>query len=263
MINARSIGIMVLVLSAGIAARAQVPQPGSAPGVIGMGGGQSPIMILMAPAVQTELKLTDDQKSKVYTLAQESGKRGREIVQEAFMPNADPMQMRSAGAALREANDRSIAKVLKPAQKARLDEIVLRYEGPLATARPEIAKKLAVTQSQSQKIQGIMMELAVSQRQMAILVRQGGNYTNRDRDKLAAQAAKLRETAVQQVAKVLTRKQKDQFNKMLGEAFDLSKIDPDRISSADAETKKDANAPASGDATDAEKKKSANSEGTG
>jgi hypothetical protein len=243
MINARSVGMLGVAVLVTSASRAQMPQVGSVPGVMGMGGGQSPIMILMAPAVQTELKLTDDQKTKVYSLAQESGKRTREIVQDAFMPNADPMRMRAAGLALREANDHSLAKVLKPAQKSRLDEIVLRYEGPLATVQPEIATKLKMSTTQNQKIQGILMELAVAQRQMAVAIRQNGSYTNRQRDLITQQAAKLRETAVQQIAKILTRKQKDEFNRMLGEPFDLSKIDPDRISTADAEKKKDASAP--------------------
>jgi Spy/CpxP family protein refolding chaperone len=240
MISARSIGIFGVATVFAAVAHAQMPQVGSVPGVMGMGGGQSPIMILMAPAVQTELKLTDDQKTKIYTLAQESGKRSREIVQEVFMPNADPMRMRAAGMALREANDHALAKVLKSSQKSRLDEIVLRYEGPLATVQPDIAKKLKMSTTQNQKVQGIIMALAVEQRQMAVTVRQNGNYTNRQRDVITQQSAKLRETAVQQIAKVLTRKQKDEFNRMLGEPFDLSKIDPDRISTADAEKKKDA-----------------------
>jgi hypothetical protein len=39
--------------------------------------------------------------------------------------------------------------------------------------------------------------------------------------------AKVRDEAVQQVAKVIDAKQKAAFNKMLGEPFDLAKLDPE------------------------------------
>ncbi len=74
MINARSIGILGVATLFAAVAQAQMPQVGSVPGVMGMGGGQSPVMILMAlRRPDRGLKLTDDQKSKVYALAQESG----------------------------------------------------------------------------------------------------------------------------------------------------------------------------------------------
>ena len=50
---------------------------------MGMGGGQgnSPIMILLAPSVQKELKLNDEQKSKVYTFAKTATQKNREMMQ--------------------------------------------------------------------------------------------------------------------------------------------------------------------------------------
>ena len=46
-------------------------------GIPGMGGGQgSPAMILLAPSVQKELKLSDEQKGKAYKLAQMANQKG-------------------------------------------------------------------------------------------------------------------------------------------------------------------------------------------
>jgi hypothetical protein len=254
-ITARSIGMAIGALFFVTVAHGQVPQVGSAMGVVGMGGGQSPVAILLSPAVQTELKLTDEQKSEIYTLARESSERGREVMRDALFQNGDLMQMRNAGMDLRKSNDRAIAKLLKPKQKARFDQIVLRYDGPLAAARPEIAEKLNITKTQNQKIQLVIQDMMRTQYQMVVMMRQSGTYTSRMRSSITTESAKLRETAGQHISKVLSRKQKDTFNAMLGEPFDLSKIDPDRISPSDAETKKSFDAPEPDKSTKSARKK--------
>jgi Spy/CpxP family protein refolding chaperone len=231
-------GILLVLLSA--TTQAQPPGGPTPPGMAGMGGGQNPVLILLSPAVQKELKLTDEQKNQVYILAQDSGKRARELFQNAMGPGGNPQANRAPMTELRKNNDRAIAKILKSAQKNRFEEIVLRSEGPMAAARPEIAKKLNVTSAQSQKIQVIMQQMMVSHWQMMMMARQNGIDPNGPRGALREQSATLRENAVQQIAKVLNRKQKDAFNAMLGEPFDLSKIDPDRTSQADQAIKKDA-----------------------
>jgi hypothetical protein len=51
---------------------------------------------------------------------------------------------------------------------------------------------------------------------------------------------KLRDAAAQQIGRILNSKQKDAFNKMLGEPFDIAKIDPQLAGPAAVVASKDA-----------------------
>src|SRR5262245_47006561 len=69
--------VRVLALAAlGPGAHGQVAeQPGDGGGMAGMpgaGNGSNLILVLMAPAVQTELKLSEGQKTRVFELAREA-----------------------------------------------------------------------------------------------------------------------------------------------------------------------------------------------
>ena len=45
-----------------------------------MGGGQgNPLMVLLAPSVQKELKLKEDQKAKIYAFVQKANQKNRDL----------------------------------------------------------------------------------------------------------------------------------------------------------------------------------------
>jgi hypothetical protein len=204
--------------------------PGGAPrGMFAMGGQSSPVMILLAPSVQKELKLTEEQKNKAYALAKTSGQKGRDLAQAMSFGggNANPQAMMQATWKLRQENDQAIAGILNAKQKERLDQIVLQAEGPLAVARPEIAAKLRLNDNQNEYVQGIMMQM---RRELFMAMRQGAAAGQFDPTQARAMATKLREGAVQEISKVIDRKQKAAFNKMLGEPFDVSKIESEAAS---------------------------------
>lgn len=241
---------IVLGLSASVCS-AQTP-PARA-GALGSGGAvtnplrlgtmlpTTPVTVLMSPAVQKELKLTDAQKNKVYQLSNESGQKQRDLGQAAqvkFLSGApvNPQELMAARDHLRGEIEQAIAGILDKKQRERMSQIVLQLEGPLAVSRPEIADQLNLNPRQRQAIQGTMLQLQIAQRRLNMEARrQAVMLAQLDPSQFGQvreQMAKLREMAVQQISKVVDKKQKANFAKMLGEPFDLAKIDaPDTATS--------------------------------
>ncbi len=193
------------------------------------GGPQSHVQILMAPAVQKELKLTDAQKTKVYTLSRTAGQKFSDFTRAMMLSGGNnPQTIMASGFKLRQEIDREVAQILDAKQNERLNQIALQAEGPLAVARPEIASKLNINQTQKEYIQQIMLELQQGQRQMMMMIRQNAMQGQVDPDQFAQMremTANLRQEAVQQIGKILDKKQKTNFNKMLGEPFDITKLE--------------------------------------
>lgn len=195
-----------------------------------MGAGpQTPVTVLMAPAVQKELKLTEAQKGKVFNLSVAASQKQRDQFQSAFLGGQmNPRELQAARDDLRRENDQAIAKILEDAQRERFTQIVLRAEGPLSVARPEIASRLRLNDTQREYVQSIVMQMQQTQFLLFARMRQGaaaGQVNPGQVSQLREMMAKVRDEATQQVGKVIDRKQKDAFNKMLGEPFDLAKLD--------------------------------------
>jgi hypothetical protein len=148
----------------------------------------------------------------------------------AFAGGANPQMMMETGMRIRQETDQGIAKLLDPKQKERLDQIALRAEGPLAVARPEIAAKLGLNETQQEYIQGIVMQM---RRELMMTIRQGAASGQFNPGQIRTLTAQLRQQAGQEIGKVIDRKQKTTFNKLLGEPFDIDKLDSE-TASADA-----------------------------
>ncbi len=234
------IGLALMLIAPGAGLLAQGPGDGQGPGggrILGAGGGVNYMMVLMAPAVQTELKLSDDQKTKLFDLTREAQQKGRAMMLSAYQ-SGNPQMLMQIGGRLRQENEASTAKILKPEQKQRLDEIMLQIEGPLAVAREGVAGKLNMTAKQNQQVQATMLQMMVTVRQ--IVVSNGGFNGLGPAGIPRETILQLRAAATRQLSRILDAKQKFNFNKMLGESFDLAKIDPDLASPAVATTAADA-----------------------
>src|SRR5262249_33283818 len=162
----------------------------------------------------------------VFELARDASRKSRELYQSMLGPNGNPQALMSVGARLRQENERAATQILQPAQKQRVEEIVLQAEGPLAVARPEDAAKLGRSTGPSRQVQAMMFQMMQAQRAMLQGAAAADGLTNACQVGLSrSDRARLRDAAVQQLGRILTAKQKDAFNKMLGEPFDMSKID--------------------------------------
>src|SRR3954468_10235484 len=113
---------MVLMLAQGVV-RAQ--------GFFGFMRG-NPLMLLNQESVQKELKLTDEQKTKVDELRQKPGEKMREIFQGDEGERPKKMQE------LNQENRKALTGILNPEQGKRLLEIVYQQRGAMAFVDPEV-----------------------------------------------------------------------------------------------------------------------------
>lgn len=200
----------------------------------GMGGfKQSPITLIMNKSVQEELKLTEEQ-IKAFTEGQK----------EAFklMPKFDPSdlaklkelkpeeiqaKMAEMMKPINEANEKLLAKTLKPEQSKRLNQIVRQQAGIQAFTQEDVQKELGLTDDQKKKIKGILDDLTEDVAELS-------RPSNKDKEKgkggfgfprLSPEArekiAKLREKAKESILDTLTAAQKDKWKELVGEPFEL------------------------------------------
>ncbi len=257
---------LALLIGGGYESRAQLP--GMMPGIARPASDNSnPLFVAMSPPVQSELKLSDEQKLKVYELATSMTQEQREVTQAAFLSGgANPQEIMAARTQLRRKMEQSLGQIFDKKQNKRFLEIVLRAEGPLAVARPEIASRIGMSDNQSNQVHAIMLGLQRAQFQLLVSMRAngvtaGGPGLNRAAvDQFGAASANLRKEAIQRVSRVLNQKQKDSFNDMLGEPFDLARLQSGAPSSGSESSKSDAK---TADAkTDETKTADAKTEGT-
>ncbi len=136
-------------------------------------------MLVMMPAVQEELKLTDDQKQKLRDWSKQMRTQFEESGQELREQGEAAVQRMDLGAVMRlmgsvkdltRQNDAGLAQILTRVQQTRLEQILLQMEGVTAIARPEIAEQLQLTDEQAQQIEAIITESRT--RQMGFWVQQ-------------------------------------------------------------------------------------------
>ena len=112
----------------------------------------------------------------------------------------------------------------------------------MAVTRKEIAEKIKLTPAQNTKIQAIVEQMRAQQAELRTSFRpnfgapgEGGGRPNVDPEEMRAQFEKMRQAtetlqnqAISRISQLLTRPQKDAFNTLLGEDFDLSKLSQQR-----------------------------------
>jgi Spy/CpxP family protein refolding chaperone len=159
----------------------------------------------------------------------------------------------AAGSAMREIvettqaeADALFATILKKSQRERLDQIELRRQGQLAVLRPDIAEKLNIGPDQQEQLEMVISEAReevlqfVQDRRQAILRnatpdgRLDGKAMRARAESPAGKAelaqmrqrgAQIQDRTIREIGKVLTRRQKERFNALLGKPFDLVKLD--------------------------------------
>ena len=204
--------------------------------------------LLSRPEVQNELKLTDQQKVRIDQVNAQLDQQGqqrfqamRNITNNGGPPDPEALQaMREAVTAMRQKSDQAIGGVLTAAQRSRLQEISLQQQGPMAVATNlAVQKALNLSPDQVTRLQMIKDESDQVRRQsfqgrgeMVRQLRESGLDREAIRAKMRSpevksqmeqmrkQAEALRQQTLQRISRVLTKKQKQAFNKLLGEPFE-------------------------------------------
>jgi hypothetical protein len=157
---------------------------------------RSTVSLLLIEEVQTELKLTAEQKEKLQA--------------QGFDQNAS----REDRWQLAKKLDETIKTVLDETQQKRLEELRIQHDGAYSLTRSDVAQKLGLDQPQKDKIQRLRRELYGFDFRTA---------TEEERRKYL-EYRERKEKLNTDLLGVLTEAQKEAFEKMQGEKFTF----PDR-----------------------------------
>ena len=205
---------LALVATAALASSAFAQRGG---GGFGRGGGAN---MLRMPEVQAELKLTDDQKTKVAAALdklreqrQNSGQDFQSLSQE---------ERQKLMAQRRTEDDKALADVLNADQMKRYHQLQLQQQGLSAVAQDKaLADELKITDEQRTKIQTIVDDQRNAMRELF----QGGGGGG-DRQAMMQKMQELRKQTDDKIAAVLTDDQKSKWKEMTGAPFTFPAFRP-------------------------------------
>jgi hypothetical protein len=164
--------------------------------------------------VQTELKMTDEQKTRVAEINDELGEKRRELWGTGFEGWSE-IRPRMEG--LNRDASESVDKVLDPAQRQRLQEIAIQQNGPRALDNPEVVAELGLSDEQKAKLAAAGEENSEAFEK---------SFAESGREDWRQKAGELADEADKRLLGVLTDEQKSKFKQMEGKEFevDLSQL---------------------------------------
>ena len=183
----------------------------------GPGGFGGPAALLQNPAVQKELKLTEEQLQKARELAQgliqKFGEELRGLRELQAEERAKKFQELSKK--ISEETNKALKDILKPDQLKRLSQIVLQQRGMEAFADETVHKALKLTEDQLAKAKEVVGKAREEMRDL---------YQNprENREKLQA----LRKSTLDKLHGLLTEDQKKAWKELTGEPFQFEQFRP-------------------------------------
>lgn len=177
-------------------------------------GGIDPYwMLLHEPAVVGELKLTAVQEATYRRTLDE-------LDQQFFPLRNKPEKEAKAGlekvvAAARE----QLAKILRPEQIARLDQILLRRLATAAFRRDDFAARLKLSEAQRKDIARILDEV---QTKVAAVEKQASE--GKPREPLEKEFTELKTDEQKRILELLRPEQQSAWKQAVGQPFDLAKL---------------------------------------
>jgi hypothetical protein len=176
-------------------------------------GAQSRIVMLRHPAIQDELKLSDEQKKKVL---------------DAFMKMRDQMleliengEREKVQTVLKE-REKDFGQILTPEQTKRLKQVYVQVLGLWALTDAEVMKEIRLTQEQQKKVQDLQQE---TEKEMNQLFGDKGAATRSEAQK---KAAELHKSGNDKGLALLSAEQQAKWKEIIGEPFkgEIPRIPP-------------------------------------
>jgi Spy/CpxP family protein refolding chaperone len=196
-------------------------------------GGESPndpSYLLASESVQKELLLTDNQKAVLRKLLDEQTTMqpfSRGIVG----PSQDDIQKKVEQRA--KENRARAAKVLTPNQNARLNEINIQMAGVAALGFDDVAGHLNLSAEQKAKLKILADEARAKQAKLNDTYNSpppAGQKSSPGREGYKRDLAQVKAHRTTESLALLTDEQRAKFQKLHGEKFDTSTIQPNRKS---------------------------------
>ena len=226
---------------------------GRAPNGLAGPGESTRLALLRLPAVQEELKVTAEQKAKVAKIADQAKVAKKEIEvahgkgkgkgqgqgpdgEGAGGPGAFDREGLEAGLmTLEQESDQALGRVLDAKQRTRLGQIALQLEGPSAFAKPELIRALNMTGEQVELIREILGGARATADHYKASLKQASEWSKdsggselektrkeQEKEQWRGFAYNLGKSTMPQIGRVLSRKQKQTYDKMLGEPFNFA-----------------------------------------
>jgi len=234
----RSKVVIAVLLAGGMLAVVQA-QPGR-----GFGGGGGVAQIVRSKAVQEDLKMTDEQVTKVGEWAKEFFPKSMEIMKDKGVEvggkggkgggfaKLTPEQMEKMAAANAEISKvayKELGDILKKEQVDRLKQIDRQNMAVNAFTNEEVVDALKLTDSQKTSIKGLATDLGKDSAEIRSEAGfgKGGGKGMFDPEKMAEMNKKIQKVQKEYTGKavdLLTDDQKKTWKTLIGAEFDLSKI---------------------------------------
>ncbi len=203
---------------------------------------------LAIPGVQAEMNLTDDQKRKVsqsvaaYRELRDPLEKEIRDMMESPEGQKIPIQERqkrmreisSRTAELRRTTGSELDRILTPEQKTRLRGIALQLAGPSAFRRPDVQESLGMNPDQIAQVEVILREnlgtpemQKLSQSVMGRVQPDAPPDTRETRTRTRNAVKRydqMHAQATEQILRILTKRQRQTFERMLGPAIDKNKV---------------------------------------
>lgn len=219
----RWITAATLVASIVIVADAQQPQRGRGGFTGGFGGFGGPLSLLRNKAVAEDLKITEEQVTKMKDFVKDQETKNQETMKSKTEALKDaPMderfeKMRKIGAEITASTYKALESenILNTVQIKRLKQIEWQVAGARAVNQPEVNDALKLTEDQKTKVKDALPRFGG---------RQGGGGGGTPPDAEARE--KARKEAIEKVQAILTDEQKATWKDLMGAPFDTSKIQP-------------------------------------
>lgn len=189
----------------------------------GRGGMNFPVgyrQIASNENVQGELKLSDDQKSKLTALNEEArGNRGGGNRLGRDASDAERAAARAEQLKRTQEENKKVEAILNADQNKRIKELALWVRGPAGLGDEETAKELNLTQAQKDQLTTI--NEAVGSRMRDVFQNNQGDF-----QKIGEESAKIRTSAEPEYLGVLTAEQKTKYEAMRGAkpSYDVNTI---------------------------------------
>jgi Spy/CpxP family protein refolding chaperone len=217
------LGFSVLAgLLALLVATAQAQRPGRGGG-FGFGGG----LLLANKSVQEELKITDEQKTKIQEIAKESREKTEAIlpkidfqdkdnIKEAFAKRKEAMeQNKDKLTAIRESSEKAMLAVLDDKQKMRFQQIETQAAGLAAFQKEDVVKALNLTDDQKEKIKVIAEDVT---KDVTDLFKE---FSKENRQENQKKIVQLRKEGMEKAVAVLNDAQKAKWKELTGDPFEV------------------------------------------
>jgi hypothetical protein len=179
-------------------------------------------LLLAAPEVKKEIRLTDEQSVQVRQIVQE--------VRDKYQPELRKVQgdreryfllLADSAQETRDRVNKALPGILNPDQLKRLHQIDIQVNGIVSFKRPEVQRELKLTEEQKTEIRRIGQGL---RQDVAEAFRDVPTAPLRRLPAAVRRARELKDTATQKAVGTLNEDQKTTWKQMTGDRFDL-KID--------------------------------------